>query len=271
MDFMDSRASLQIVEIGEDRKNEAWEGGFDDIPIVTVDRKKAVRGSFIAACVLGLVLLAASFKLFGKGAMRNLDGFMLLFIGVSIASACFAVAVWIRARWICVGVLDETGVIASTLSARYELTWDEIVGARSYSKLLKDAHNAQFRVMLLLEGSRCIEAPIAQTQIYFMTKILNSAKFKSGCEGQQLGTTKGLSIIVFGCLSMAIGLWWAGHAINQFNNGALFRGGNVRVILFKIAAATVVPFGGFASVVWGIYHTATGSILYKSGYLAHQK
>ena len=51
-------------------------------------------------------------------------------------------------RWICVAVFDEAGVIASTLSGKYDLAWEEIVGARTYTKVQKEANKVQVRVLL---------------------------------------------------------------------------------------------------------------------------
>jgi len=271
MDPTQIKTSSHAEEFGHDESVEVWHDDLAEEPIVTVDRKNAVLGSFIAAGVLGIVVLAGSVRLFGKGAQRNIDDFMLFFIGASISCICFSAALWIRARWICVAVLDESGMIASTLSAKYEKVWGEIVGARSYSKVQTDANKTQSRLVLLLDDDRCIEAPIDHAQINLLTQILTSAKFKPDCEGQPLGLTKGLTVIFLGCIAMIIGTWWAGHAINQFNNGVFFRGGNIRVILFKIASATVVPIGGLVCLAWGLYHTIAGPVLYKPGYLARLK
>ncbi len=239
-------------------------------PVVTVNRTKMVRGLFLAISVLGFVIFAGSLTLFRHRALKDIDGFMSLFLGVSIAFICAIVVSWIRARWICVAVLDETGLIASTLSNKYDLTWGEVVGARSYNKAQKNSKKVQVRVVLLLEGCKCLEAPIDHDQLNPLLRILFSARFKPNCDGQRLGITKGLTVILLGIVAILLGTWWAGHALNQFNNGVFFRG-NIRLILLKLAAATVAPLGGLGCLIWGLYHTIAGPILYKPGYLAQHK
>ncbi len=250
------------------------DGEFDDAmlkdPIVTIDRKRAVGGSFVAATVLGLVVLAGTVTLFGAKAFRDFDHFMLLFFGATIACLCGMMAVWIRARWICVAVLDESGLIASTLERKYDLTWGELIGARTYTKVLKDSNKVQARVLLLLEDSRCLEAPVEAVQLNLLFRVAFSAEFKANSEGQRLGSTKGLAMVVLGISAMILGSWWAGLAFAQWNNGVLFQG-NVKAILIKVASATVVPIGGLGCMIWGLYHTIARPILYEPGYLSGNK
>ena len=236
-------------------------------PIVTIDRKRVVRGSFVAITVLGFVVLAGSITLFGDRAGRDLNNLMLLLFGVTIACICAVVAIWIRARWICVAVLDETGVIASTLERKYDLPWGELVGARTYTKEPKDAKSVQVRVLLLLEDGRCLEGPVGQVQMNQLFRLMFSAKFRPDSDGQRLGSVKGLTLIVLGIVSVILGLWWAGHVVDQFNNGVLFQG-NVRAIVLKLAAAIAGPVGGLCSIAWGLYHTIARPILYTPGYLS---
>ena len=240
-----------------------WQSVSD--PIVTVDRKKAVAGYFVVACVLGFIVFASTLTLFRHRAFRDIDGFMFMFLGITLSCVCAVSAIWIRARWICVAVLDNTGVIASTLAGKYDLQWSEIIGARSYTKILKDSNKVQGRVLLLLDESRCLEAPISTDQLHTLFQILLAVKFKPESQGQSLGTTKGLTLSLLGIAAMAIGSWWAFHILNQFNNGVLFQG-NAKAIVFKIAAGSLVPIGGLISVVWGIYHTIAKPVLYKPGY-----
>ncbi len=235
-------------------------------PIVTIDRKRAVHGSFIAITVVGFVVLAGSVTLFGDRARRDIDGLMLLLFGVTIACICAIVAIWIRARWICVAVLDEAGVIASTLERKYDLTWGELVGARSYMKVPKDAKMIQVRVLLLLEDGRCLEAPVYQAHMNQLFRLLTSAKFRTDRQGQRMGSVKGSTLIVMGIVSVVLGAWWAGHVIDQFNNGVLFQG-NTRAMVLKIAAAIAGPIGGLGSIAWGLYHIIARPILYPPGYL----
>jgi hypothetical protein len=243
--------------------NEQWQ---DEDPVVTINRKNAVSGYFIAACVLSFVFFAGSLTLFRVRMFRDIDGFMMMLLGVSIASACAIAAIWIRARWVCVAVLDETGVIASTLADRYDLTWSDLVGARSYTKILKESNRVQGKFWLLLEECRCLEAPVSTDQLHTLFQILLAAKFKPESDGQRLGVMKGLTVSILGVAAMALGTWWAFHAMNQFNNGVLFQG-NIKAILFKIAAATLIPIGGLIAFVWGVYHIVFQPILYKPGYL----
>ncbi len=239
-------------------------------PIVTIDRKQTVGGSFVAATVLGLVLLAGTVTLFGAKAFRDFGQFMLLFFGVTIACICAMIAIWIRSRWICVAVLDESGVIASTLEQKYDLTWGELIGARTYTKVSKDSNKVQGHVLLLLEDSRCLEAPIDAVQLNPLFRIAVSAEYKANSEGQRLGSAKGLGMVVLGISAMILGSWWAGLAWAQFNNGVLFQG-NFKAILLKVASATVVPMGGLGCMIWGLYHTIARPILYKSGFLSVNK
>ena len=237
-----------------------------DDPIVTIDRKRAVGGSFVAAIVSGFVVLAGAATLVGARAFQDVDHFMLSFLGVAIACICAMIALWIRARWICVAVIDESGVIASTLERKYDLTWEELIGARTYIKVQKDSSTVQARVLLLLEDSRCLEAPIDPVQLNPLIRIAFTAEFKVNSEGQRLGSLKGLTLVLLGIVALVLGSWWAGHALTQWNNGVLFQG-NFRAAIFKVAAATVVPIGGFGCMIWGLYHTIARPILYKSGYI----
>ena len=237
-----------------------------DSPIVTIDRKRVVGGSFVAAIILGFVVLAGTATLFGARALLDFDHFMMLFLGVTIAWICAVIAMWIRARWICVAVLDESGVIASTLERKYDLTWEELIGARTYIKVQKDSSKVQARVLLLLEDNRCLEAPIDQVQLNPLFRIAYSSEFKVNSEGQRLGSAKSLTLVFLGIAAIILGAWWAGHALTQWNNGILFQG-NMKAILIKVAAATVVPIGGFGCMVWGLYHTIARPILYKPGYI----
>ena len=238
-------------------------------PIVTIDRKRAVHGSFIAVAVLGFVVLAGSATLFGDGAFRDVDVFMMLFLGITIACICVIVAIWIRARWICVAVLDDFGVIASTMACKHELSWEELVGARIYKKVLKDAKKVQVRVLLLLEDGRCLEAPVDQTQVNPLYRIICSAKFKKGSEGQQMGILKCLTTVLLGSAAMLLGTWWAGHVVDQFVNGILFLG-NIKIVLLKLAFAIVGPVGGLGCIGWGVYHAIARPKLYEPGYLSSQ-
>jgi hypothetical protein len=248
------------------------DGPFDEAalvePIVTVDRKNAVRGSFVAACVLGFVLLAGSVTLIGPKAFRDFNSFMLLLLGTSIACLCFIAAIWIRARWICVAVLDEAGLIASTLERKYDLTWGELIGARTYTKVSKDANKVQLRLVLLLEDSRCLETPVDYSQWNQLLRIAFSAQFKPDSSGQRLGAVKGITLVLLGIAAVTLGLWWDGIVVNQFNKGILFQG-NARAIVLKLAAAAVLPVGGVCCIVWGLYHTLARPILYKPGYIAN--
>lgn len=243
-------------------------GTVEDV-IVTIDRKRAVHGSFIAICVLSLVVLAGTATLFGSGAFQSFDGFMMLFFGVTISCVCVIIAIWIRARWICIAVLDESGVIASTMECKYELFWKDLVGARTYTKVLKDAKKVQVRVLLLLEDSRCLEAPVDHTQMNRLFRILFSAEFKKGSEGQQMGTLKGFTLVFLGAAALVLGTWWSGHAVNQFNKGVLFQG-NAKAVMFKLAFAIAGPIGGLGCIGWGLYHAIAHPILYKPGYLSRQ-
>ena len=192
---------------------------------------------------------------------------MLLFFGVAIACVCAIIAIWIRARWICVAVLDESGIIASTIECKYELFWKDLVGARTYTKVLKDAKKVQVRVLLLLEDSRCLESPIDQPQMNRLFRILFAAEFKNGSEGQQMGTLKGLTLVFIGAVAVVLGTWWSGHVVDQFNKGVFFQG-NAKVIIFKLLFAIAGPLGGLACIGWGLYHAIVQPVLYKPGFLS---
>jgi len=239
-------------------------------PIVTIDRKRRVHGSFIGVTVLGFVVLVGSVTLFGDGAFQNLDGFMMLFLGFTIACVCILVAIWIRSRWICVAVLDDTGAIASTMACKHDLSWEELVGARTYSKVLKDAKKVQVRVLLLLEDGRCLEAPVDHDQVNPLYRIVCSAKFNTGSEGQRMGIIKCLTTVLLGSAAMILGIWWAEHVVDQFTNGVLFQG-NIKAILLKLAFAIAGPIGGLGCIGWGLYHAIARPILYKPGYLSSQE
>ncbi len=239
-------------------------------PIVTIDRKRSVQGSFIAVTVLGFVILAGSVTLFGDKAFRDLDGFMILFLGITIACVCVIVAIWIRARWICVAVLDDSGAIASTMACKHDLPWEELVGVRTYQKVLKDAKKVQVRVLLLLEDGRCLEAPVDHAQVNPLYQIVCSAKFKKDSEGQRMGILKCLTSVLLGSAAMILGMWWAGHVLDQFANGLLFQG-NIKAILLKLAFAIAGPVGGLGCIGWGLYHAIARPILYEPGYLSSQE
>lgn len=241
-------------------------GKIEDL-IVTIDRKRAVHGSFVAFCVLSLVVFAGTFTLFGAKAFRSLDGFMMLFLGVAIACVCAIIALWIRARWICVAVLDESGIIASTMESKHELLWKDIIGARTYTKVLKDAKKIQVRLLLLLEDSRCLESPVDQAQMNRLFRILFAAEFKNRSEGQKMGTLKGFTLVFIGAAALILGTWWSGHVVDQFNKGVFFQG-NAKVIIFKIAFAFAGPVGGLGCIGWGLYHAIVQPIFYKPGYLS---
>ncbi len=264
-----SYGSIEMNPEG-DLTDEEFDNEMLQDPIVTIDRKRTVGGSFVASTVLGLVVLAGTVTLFGAKAFRDFDHLMLLFFGVTLACLCAMIAVWIRARWICVAVLDESGVIASTLERKYDLTWGELIGARTYTKVIKDSNKVQARVLLLLEDSRCLEAPVDTVQLNPLFRVAFSAEFKANSEGQRLGSTKGLAMVVLGISAMILGSWWAGLAIAQWNNGVLLQG-NFKAILIKVASATVVPIGGLGCMIWGLYHTIARPILYKPGYLSGNK
>ncbi len=239
-------------------------------PIVTIDRKRTVHGSFIAVTVLGLVVLAGSVTLFGDGAFRDLDGFMLLFLGITIACVCIIVAIWIRSRWICVAVLDDSGAIASTMACKHDLPWEDLVGARTYQKVRKDAKKVHVRVLLLLEDGRCLEAPVDHAQVNPLYRIVCSAKFNTGSGGQRMGILKCLTTILLGSVAVLLGTWWAGHVVDQFTNGVLFQG-NLKVILLKLAFAIAGPIGGLGFIGWGLYHAIARPILYEPGYLSSRE
>ena len=237
-------------------------------PIVTIDRKRTVHGSFIAVTVLGFVVLAGSVTLFGDRAFRDLDGFMIFFLGVTMACVCGVVALWIRARWISVAVLDDSGVIASTMACKHVLTWEELAGARTYKKILKDSKKVQVRVLLLLEDGRCLEAPVDHSQVNMLYRIVCSAKFKTGSEGQRMGILKCLTTVLLGSVAMLLGTWWAGHVVDQFINGVLFQG-NVKALLLKLAFAIAGPIGGLGCIGWGLYHAIARPVFYEPGYLSN--
>jgi len=237
-----------------------------DDPVVTIDRKAIVHGTFIASVVLSLVVLASVCTILGGRAFRNFDSFMILFCGIAISLVCAAASLWIRARWITVAVLDDYGIIASTMERKYDLPWSEVVGARTYKKYDKNKRQNQFRILVLLDDARCLEAPVDSSQGTELVRLMNSAEFKKGSEGQRLGAFKAIAAITFGAMAMALGMWWFGHGVKQFNNGVLFQG-NAKTIVLKLAAMIGLPIVGLGSIVWGLYHCVTSPILYKPGYI----
>ena len=236
-------------------------------PIVTIDRKKSVYGLFIGVIVLGFVILGGTILLFGGRAAANVDGLMLFLLGTFLSGLCFVALIWIRARWICVAVVDENGIIASTLQQKHDLKWSEMIGARTVSKLAKNAKLPTVQLLLLLDEERGLEMPVDFVQIDKLVAILKTATFNPTSQGQRLGTMKGSSLFLFGIIAMLLGIWWVFILIGQFNNGVLFQG-NSRAILLKLAAGIVGPFGGLGCACWGLYHVVARPILYLPGWIA---
>ena len=164
-------------------------------------------------------------------------------------------------------VVDENGIIASTLQQKHDLKWSEMIGARTVSKLAKNAKLPTVQLLLLLDEERGLEMPVDFVQIDKLVAILKTATFNPTSQGQRLGTMKGSSLFLFGIIAMLLGIWWVFILIGQFNNGVLFQG-NSRAILLKLAAGIVGPFGGLGCACWGLYHVVARPILYLPGWIA---
>lgn len=236
-------------------------------PIVIIDRKRTVYGSFIGLIVLGCVILGGTFLLFGGRGGGNINRLMLFLLGTFLSGLCFVALIWIRARWICVAVVDENGIIASTLQQKYDLNWSEMIGARTQSKLAKNANVPTVQLLLLLDEERGLEMPVDFVQINNLYAILETATFHPTSPGQRLGTTKGSALFLFGTIAMLLGIWWVFVLIGQNNRGVLFQG-NARAILIKLAAGIVGPLGGLGCTCWGLYHVVMRPILYLPGWIA---
>jgi hypothetical protein len=235
--------------------------------LVTINRKRVVAGFMVGVLIAGSVVLGLFIAGFGRGPVGNINTLMSLLFGFTVFIACLALALWIRGRWICVGVIDEEGVIANTLGQKYQLTWSDLVGARTYFKKSKQSNKPQLRILLLLEEERCLEANVEVHQFSTLVQILSNAAFKPGSQGQCLGTLKGLAVIFFGILTFILGVWWASQVIEQFNRGVLFKG-NGRVMMIKVLLAVGGPGGGIAAAFWGFYHLIARPILYPPGWIA---
>ncbi|MEQ1830874.1 MAG: hypothetical protein ABL921_33315, partial [Pirellula sp.] len=172
---------------------------------------------------------------------------------------------WIRARWVRVAVIDENGIIASTIEQKYDLDWCDLVGARTSVKYAKDTNVPKVNLLLLLEDERGLEMPIQYEQQNALYQILADVKFKHDSPGQRLGTLKGTLLFVFGTAAFLLGLWWVFVLKGQMNNGVLLQG-NGKGIIIKLALGVIGPVGGLGSACWGLYHIVVRPILYQPGW-----
>ena len=256
------RDKSDVMEIDNSNQQDASE------PIVTINRKKSVYGSLVAIFSLGSIIFGATLY-FGAHAAANIDGVMLLLLGIFVCGLCAVGFVWIRARWICVAVLDPEGMIASTLEQKYDLKWSELIGARTKSVAPKGGKQMPTKLLLLLEGEHCLEMPVDFNQLNSLYRILSTAQFNPTSQGQRLGTLKGSALFFFGAIALVLGIWWVTQLLGQLNNGVLFKG-NFKAILLKVALGMLGPAGGFGCMCWGLYHVMAKPILYHPGWISNR-
>ena len=234
--------------------------------VVTINRKKSVVGSMTGVAVLGCVIFAGNLLFVRFVRAGNVDSLLQLLLGFSIFGLCLVAVLWIRARWMCVAVIDEGGIIATTMEQKHDLPWSDLIGARTYVKQPQGAKHPTARVLLLLENGRCLEGPVDHIQMPVLFQLLSLAEFKREAQGQQLGTLKAATILFFGVLACILGLWWCTHLAAQWNNGILFQG-NAKAMIIKIVAGIAGPLGGVFSIGWGLYHMIAKPILYTPGWI----
>jgi hypothetical protein len=238
----------------------------DQDPIVTINRKgKVVLLSVVVAAVF-FAVIAGTVYLFGGKVANDVNSLMLAMLGLFVAGLFGIGFFWIRSRWICVAVIDMDGMIASTLTEKWELSWAELIGVRTTLKLAKNATFPTVRLLLLLEDSKCLEATLNFSQFNDLKEILEQAEFKPNSAGQQLGTLKGVVAFCVCCVAFLLGIWWDVQLLQRFNAG-LFPAGNARSVLIQIALALVAPIGGLSGAVWALYHLVMRPVLYTPGWM----
>jgi hypothetical protein len=238
----------------------------DQDPIVTINRRgKVVLLSVVAAAGFCAVVAGTIF-LFGGKVANDVNSMMLAMLGLFLAGLLGIGFFWVRARWICVAVIDMDGIIASTLVEKWELSWAELIGVRTTLKLAKNATYPTVRLLLLLEDSKCLEATLNFSQFQDLKEILEQAEFKPNSVGQQLGTLKGVVAFCVCCVAFLLGIWWDAQLLQRFNAG-LFPAGNARSVLIQIALAVVAPIGGFSGAIWALYHLVMRPVLYMPGWI----
>jgi hypothetical protein len=251
--------------------NEKVSNEFDDPgAIVTINRKMQVYWYLTGVFVLGCLVFVGTFTWFGGRGLANVNRLMLCLLGTFVSGICMVAFVWIRERWICVAVLDENGIIASTIAKKYDLQWSDLIGARTYAKYSKDTNLPKVRLLLLVDEDRGLESPVPLSQINTLYQILGNATFKLDCEGQRLGTIQGSTLFILGTIAFLLGLWWDTILLGQFNDGKLFQG-NGKIILLKLATGIAGPIGGLGCAVWALYHVVARPILYVPGWITSKK
>lgn len=238
--------------------------------VITVQRAFSVRVFLIIAFVLGMTLLCATLLLFGGRAKWNPQFLMPCILGMFLAGLMAVAFFWIRARFVCVAVLDDNGVLARTTERKYDLKWDEIIGARTKITYPKDGGTPKVHLLLILEEQRFLEMPIRFEELQKLNAIQQSVALKQKSEGQPLGTLKASLLFVFGVIGLALGLWWVYVLSQQWNNGLLFRG-NIKAVFFKIGIGIAGPIAGLSSAIFGLYHILARPILYQPGWIETKK
>jgi len=238
--------------------------------IVTVDRKRVVIGMMTCVMVLGIISVGGTALIMRGNGIANVNHMIYLMFGCTLVFLFIAVALWIRARWVCVAVVDEGGIIASTLKQKHNFDWSELCGARTYSKIAKNAKHPTHQLLLMLDDGRSLEMPIELAQMNTLYEILSDVEWKKDSPGQRLGTMKSSTVIVLGLIAFVLGIWWDYQLVGQFNQGVLFKG-NGKAVLLKIGLGIVGPFGGICSIVWGLYHLIARPILYSPGWLQNSE
>ena len=239
---------------------------FDEEPMVTIDRKASVSRISVGHALACCAILCGTVFFFGGKVANDLNSLMLALLGLFVAGLCAVGYLWIRHRWICVGVLDLSGVIVSTLKQKHELAWEDVVGVRTTLKQKKNAKYPTVHLLLLLDESRCLEASIDYNQFQDLKDILQETKLKEGSLGQELGTVKGIALFCFGSIACILGVWWDFQLIDLFNQG-LFPKGNGKIVMIQLALAVGGPIGGFFAAGWALYHLAVRPILYAPGWI----
>lgn len=238
----------------------------DQDPIVTINRKGKVVLLSVVAAAGAFAVIAGTVYMFGGKVANDLNSLMLAMLGLFVAGLFGIGFFWIRSRWICVAVIDMDGMIASTLTEKWELSWAELIGVRTTLKLAKNATFPTVRLLLLLEDSKCLEATLNFSQFNDLKEILEQAEFKPNSAGQQLGTLKGVVAFCVCCVAFLLGIWWDVQLLQRFNAG-LFPAGNARSVLIQIALALVAPIGGLSGAVWALYHLVMRPVLYTPGWI----
>jgi hypothetical protein len=237
---------------------------YDEPPVITINRKGTVWFFAVFAASLALAIPFGAVVYLPTANLRGFDGLSQILLFLFAEGLAIAAVFWIRARWVCVAVLDECGVIASTIAQKHELVWRDIIGVRT-SSYHPEKKKPFIKFLLLLPQERCLSGQIHVRDQKDLIELLTHAKLMHGSEGQRLGLLKSVCLFLLGAVGMLLGIWWVSVLIDQWNNGVLFQGGG-RAILLKLLLGFVGPIGGFFAALCGLYHALAQPILYSPGW-----